>query len=236
MLYVNAEPRHGSTTDRSFPFLQRCLSLLFVAGALSAMPHDAAAKKGDFTQAERASLRAGKLVQRPEQKRRGRLRLVGGTSFQVVDAPPEVVWQALVDTARYPRMLPQVLEARLVADRGGDRLVYMRQGQAGFVEAAYYLKVSLDRSHGDITFRMDTARPHDVRAAYGFYNIRSYAPGRTLLSYGVMADLGGGMLQSLLRGTVQEWMLKTPWMVKRFIEGSGRWLYDWGRPPLVAGP
>jgi hypothetical protein len=28
-----------------------------------------------------------------------------------------------------------------------------------------------------------------------------------------------------MRDSVQEWMLRTPWMIKRFLEGSGRKLY-----------
>lgn len=193
-----------------------------------------AASEREFTPAEQARLRAGELVQRPATERRGRLHLMGGTSFQVVDAPRDVVWQALVDTEHYSKMLPQVLEARLVQDRGAHRLVYLRQGQQGFVETAYYLDVDLDQQRGDIAFRMDSKRPHDLRAAYGFYSVRPFESGRTLLCYGIMADIGEGVLRSLLRGAVQEWMLKTPWMVKRFVEGSGRWIYDWPATPSAA--
>jgi hypothetical protein len=28
-----------------------------------------------------------------------------------------------------------------------------------------------------------------------------------------------------MRSEVHDWMLRTPWMVKRFLEGSGRRLY-----------
>jgi hypothetical protein len=29
----------------------------------------------------------------------------------------------------------------------------------------------------------------------------------------------------VLRPAVQEWALRVPWMVKRFVEGSGRYIY-----------
>jgi hypothetical protein len=40
-----------------------------------------------------------------------------------------------------------------------------------------------------------------------------------------MADFRGGVLGAVVRDNVHEWMLRTPWLVKRFLEGSGRSLY-----------
>lgn len=179
----------------------------------------------DLSTQERASLDAGALVSRPQAERRGSLDLIGGTSYQVIDAPVRVVWRALLDTQYYPRMMPQVLEARVVAAEAAERTVFMRQG-AGPLERAYYLSVRMNEAQGDITFRVDDRRPHDLRAAWGFYNVRPYADGtKTLLAYGVMADFNVGVLGSWFRDDVHEWMLKVPWTVKRFVEGSGRHIY-----------
>jgi hypothetical protein len=179
----------------------------------------------DLSSEERASLAAGALVSRPLAERRGSLDLLGGTSYQVIDAPLRVVWDALLDTQYYHRMMPRVLEARLVQGSSEQRTVFMRQG-AGPFERAYYLNVHIRESQGDISFSVDEHRPHDVRAAWGFYNVRPYGDGqRTLLSYGVMADLNVGPLATFVRGDVHEWLLKVPWTVKRFVEGSGRYIY-----------
>ena len=179
----------------------------------------------DLSQQERASLEAGALVSRPQAERRGSLDLIGGTSYQIINAPLRVVWSALLDTQYYPRMMPQVMEAKLVASQDGERTVFMRQG-AGPLERAYYLSVRVNEAQGDISFRVDERRPHDLRAAWGFYNVRPYADGnKTLLAYGVMADLNVGLLGSWLRDDVHQWLLKVPWTVKRFVEGSGRHIY-----------
>lgn len=188
--------------------------------------HAGQAPIAEFTAEERQALEAGELVQRPVEKRRGDLRLMGGTSYQLIAAPAHVVWQALLDTPHYHRMMPRVLEAKLVEAKSAQRTVYMRQGAEGIAEHAYYLKVDVDAQQGDIAFKMDEQRPHDLRAAWGFYQVRAYGE-KTLLVYGVMADIGSGWLAGLARGSVHEWMLRTPWMVKRFVEGSGRHIYDW---------
>jgi hypothetical protein len=124
-----------------------------------------------------------------------------------------------------------VIEAKVVRDEAHERTVFMRQG-AGPFERTYYLTVRMYEERGDITFSVDERRPHDLRAAWGFYTVRPYADGKkTLLAYGVMADIGLGALGALMRGDVHEWLLKVPWTVKRFVEGSGRHIYkDAWRP------
>jgi len=192
-----------------------------------------------FSNEERASLAAGDLVSRPMIERRGSLELRGGTSYQVIDAPLRVVWQALLDTSHYHRMMPRVIEARVVANdtlsnNARERTVFMRQG-AGPFEKTYYLTVRAYEERGDITFSVDERRPHDLRAAWGFYTVRPYADGqKTLLAYGVMADIGLGPLGALMRGDVHEWLLKVPWTVKRFVEGSGRHIYKDAWRPVVS--
>jgi ribosome-associated toxin RatA of RatAB toxin-antitoxin module len=199
------------------------LAICVLGMALCAAPARADANR-ELTAAEHAKLARGELVVRPLEQRRGSQELIGGAAWQVIEARPEVVWQALLDTSRYHRFMPRVLEARLVAEKGGLRTVFVRQGTE-LIDASYYMKVHVVPDKRDISFAVDESRPHDLRTAWGFYSVRPYGNGRTLLAYGIMADIGGGLLTGVLKGTIHEWMLKVPWLLKRFVEGSGRWLY-----------
>jgi hypothetical protein len=179
-----------------------------------------------LTREELGRLNAGQLVLRPATRMHDGVKLMGGSSWQLINASPDVVWRALLDTPHYPRMMPRVLEARLVRVQADQRTVFMRQGAAGLLEAKYYLDVKVDALRHGLTFSVDEHLPHDVlEAVWGFYNVRPYGQGKTLLAYGVMADIRGGIMASVLRDSMHEWMLKTPWMIKRFVEGSGRWIY-----------
>jgi hypothetical protein len=178
-----------------------------------------------FSDDEWRKLEAGELVARKQAQKRNGLELIGGSSWQVIDAPPDIVFSALLDTHRYPKMMPQVLEAKLVATRDSERTVFVRQGQKGVAEKRYYLSINVDEQKRDITFSVDDKRPHDLRAAWGFYTVRPFKGGKTLLAYGIMADLGGGLLSNVFGDEIHEWMLKTPWMVKRFVESGGGNLY-----------
>ena len=204
----------------------RFLTLLVFAALVGLSARAANASLGaGLTHDESRRLEAGQLVVRPAERDKGSLHLLGGTSYQVIDADPVVVWKALLDTSRYHRMMPRVIEARLVSDAERERTVFMRQGAEGFIERRYYLKVKVDRERRDMTFMVDDRRPHDLDAAWGFYSVRPHSGGRTLLTYGVMADLGEGLLRTVVTGTVHDWMMRVPWMVKRFVEGSGKWIY-----------
>jgi hypothetical protein len=184
----------------------------------------AAPTRRPLTADERTRLSRGELVTRPLIERRGSLRLVGGSSWQVIDAVPSVVWQAVLDTQRYHRMLPRVKFARVVNETPQQRTVFVRH-EVGVVDISYFLKLKTYRDRHDVTFVLDETRPHDIRAAWGFYSVRPYGNGRTLLSYGTMIDAGDGLIATLSRGQVRAWSLNVPHMVKRFVEGSGRWIY-----------
>jgi ribosome-associated toxin RatA of RatAB toxin-antitoxin module len=215
-----------------------CLAALCCLGLLAGGLSPARAGTGPdaqaaFTPGERARLLRGELVERRSSREHGGMRLMGGASWQLIDSPPEVVWQALLDTPRYPRFLPQVEEARLVSQSGAKRKVFVRHG--GLAAASYYVSLQVENPLRDIRFKIEQGGAIGVRAAWGFYNLRPHGDG-TLLAFGIMADIGDGLLTALVRPQVHEWMMKVPWMVKRFVEGSGRALYKRHAAPQATAP
>ncbi len=179
-----------------------------------------------FSADERRRLEEGELVARPVARRRGALRLIGGSSWQVVDQPPEVTWRALCDAPSYRHMLPAAQEARVVSHRPGQRVVRVSHA-VGFVSARYHLRMRYDHDRRDVSFSLDEQRPNDLRAAWGFLSVAPFEddPSRSLVSYGVMADVGGGVLGGIMRGQIHEWMLRVPTTIRDYLHGSGRTRY-----------
>ncbi|MFI5308854.1 MAG: hypothetical protein ACHQ53_15965, partial [Polyangiales bacterium] len=103
------------------------------AGAVADGKDDAA-----FTRDELSQLQRGQLVVRARTQRSAGGVMMGGTSWQVIDASQEVVLQALLDTRHYQRILPQVSEARLVQTRGDARTVFVRH-RGLIVHPSYYI-------------------------------------------------------------------------------------------------
>ena len=125
-----------------------------------------------------------------------------------------------------PTSKDEPADAQIVSHRPGERVVRIRHA-VGLVRAQYHLRMTYDHDQRDVAFRLDRQRPNDLRAAWGFLNVRAYEddPNRSIVSYGVMADLGGGMLGSVLRGQVHDWLLRVPETVRHYLHGSGAHRY-----------
>ncbi len=205
--------------------LARLLSIAFVMLSLSPFALAEVGPSDPLSQLELTKLAAGQLVTRPTREVRGDMRLLGGASFQVISRPADEVWRALLDTQRYQKMIPTVAKAQNMVNQPDYRVVRFEH-RAGPIGMQYDLNLHIDESSRDVTFQLDPKVKQGPRAAWGFISLRPYTAGRTLLSYGVMADLGDGLLTSILRAAVHEWMLRVPEQMKRFLESeSARKLY-----------
>ncbi len=189
-----------------------------VAAAL-AVPAGLSAQGGTstFTAAERRRLSRGELVMRRETQQRGELRLIGGTSWQVVDAPPRVVWESVVDTDDYGEFLPEVSESRILRRQPGQRLVFLRH-QQGPVEASYAVRIDFLERQRMARFRIDTTRPASIRDGWGFFIVQPFGDDRSMVTFGIMADVGTGVVAGLVRPRVHEWMLRVPQELKKHVE------------------
>jgi hypothetical protein len=192
--------------------LTACLAVALTAGAQSAVTQP-------FSAEERARLANGELVSRPVTERHSGLRLLGGSSWQLIDATPDAVFRTLLETRFYHRMLPAVSGAKLISAQGNTRRVRIEH-KKGPLGVAYRLALQIDPVRRDITFKLNDRLESGMRAAWGFLTVHPYGAQKTLLAYGVMADPGDGLLVSMVRGVIHEWLMKVPLQVKRFVEGS----------------
>lgn len=192
-------------------------SLLALALALPAASGSAQGLARDFNAVERLQLRRGKLVTRSTEEQRGSLRLVGGMSWQVVNAPVDEVRRALGEVSNYEHMLPGVSSFREVRGSGPFRTVKVCHRKGG-VEGCYYANVRFANDGRDVFFQLDRGQDNDLRAGWGFLRVTEYKRGKTLVAWGVMADVGKGILAGFMRPQVRKWMLRVPSTVKKHIE------------------
>jgi carbon monoxide dehydrogenase subunit G len=193
-----------------------------LAGGLYAMawlelPRARAKDSREFSSEETEQLRAGKLVVRPEQRNVAGMRLIGGMSWQLIDAPPSEVWRTMIDVRAYTHVLPAVVEARLIEVEGESRKLFIRH-QVGFVEASYFVDAVYEAGEGRVRFRLDHDKPSSIREAWGEVRVTPYPEQRSVVSLVIMSDLGEGLGVALVRGKAHDWMLKVPEMVKRHVD------------------
>lgn len=202
-----------------------CVAVALASAAALAPPTRVArADRSGLTPAERARLARGELVVRRTHSTHGGREYIGGASWQRIRLPPGAVWRATLDVARYDRLLPEVSEARVIRRDGDRRLVFLKHAK-GPIHIEYALWFEVEEGTRIARFRVDRGREGDIRAGWGHLAVYPYRDGDSILSYGIHADIGQGLFQSLVRGQVHEWMLRVPQTVKWYVEGRGRRRY-----------
>jgi hypothetical protein len=202
---------------RSLTFL-----VLVGLGLCAATPARAESLGADET----ARLLRGETVTREQTVERGSERYVGGVTYTLLDATTEEVSDLLDDVSAYARVLPKTKTATLVGRNGPDTFVELHQGNA-FVDTSYTIRLRRSPSPNELRFWLDPTKPHAIENAWGFFRYEPFidasgAP-KVLLTYGVLVDLGPGIVRDLFEERVRGAMLAVPARVRTYLtSGAGR--------------
>lgn len=166
---------------------------------------------------ERDAIVAGQRVERPITFTTGDGSYVGGVAYQVVHSPPEEILTALLDAANLPAMLPRTQSAKVVSVDSGLTRIELVQGAAPFL-ARYTIVVQPSADRSELRFWLDQRAPHDIRDVWGFFRVKPFGRGRTLLSVGAAVDLGGSLLRPLFDAKVTQAVLSSVTGIRDFVE------------------
>jgi hypothetical protein len=197
------------------------LTVLVGAGALASTPRLAEARATtSVSPDDETRLAHGETVAYPQTLYRRGQRYVGGVTYVVVDATVSELTGLLADPSAYRKVLPHARDARVLGDDGGDRLVEITQGTA-LVQAAYTLRMRTDDDRRRVRFWLDRSRPHGIDDAWGFFRVDPLpdaADGspRALLAYGILVDLGPGLIRELFESRIQASLLTVPQRLREY--------------------
>jgi ribosome-associated toxin RatA of RatAB toxin-antitoxin module len=194
-----------------------------------AAPSRSLSSNDTLTDEDKKLLMAGELVMKQKNEQRGSYKLIGGQSWQIVDVPVDLAWQALADLPRYKRFIPLATESDVKHQAGNEADLAMRQ-QWGPIDVHYVFQTTLEPDRRTVVFRVDHSQAHDIRAGWGFLRVRPFKGNRTLVSFGALVDIGDGVFVSIIRPAVARDLLRIPLYFKRHLEGDGRALYVGGAP------
>jgi ribosome-associated toxin RatA of RatAB toxin-antitoxin module len=184
------------------------LAVLLVAGQSQAI---------EFTDRELDRLKAGKAVKKPLAKA-GQNGFYGGSGFALVDAPPEVVWKAILDWSSYRKVYPKTVEVREVSRKSNRSLVKMELGHE-LISVSYFVDVRVNRSKWQLDYRLVTNKPHDIDAAHGYWRLFPQKDGRTLVAYVVAVRVPMGLV-NLIPSDLER-------KINRNLLASPRYLREW---------
>lgn len=196
-----------------------CLFALAAATTVQAAPGAGPSSSAAFsplTPSEQQALGAGVMVSRPLRFEQGGGQYVGGVSYQVVDAVPEVVLAKLSDVSNWPDALPRTKSAKRVESGDGLSRVELVQGSA-LLDARYTVVLARDGSE-TIRFWLDPSRAHDISDVWGYFRVSAAPGGRALITVGVALDLGDGLARLLFEDKIARLLLRAPRQIRAFLE------------------
>jgi hypothetical protein len=156
----------------------------------------------------------GQTISRKQDFRQGTHRYVGGVAYTVLDCTPDEVAQVTYDLGIWKRLIPRVRDVRTIALKDNDPRVEVVHGNA-LVSVKYSMRVRRDGRM--VRFWMDPSMPHDIQDVWGFFRPEALPDGRTLVTFGILIDLGDGMLRDLFESRVQELALEIPDNVRTVV-------------------
>ena len=193
------------------------------AGAPARADGPAVATVGGLGAEDGDRLLRGATITREQTVERGTARYVGGVTYTLVDSTPEEMRDLFDDVAAYQRVLPRTKQARLVGKNGPDTFVELHQGNS-FVEAAYTIRLRRDDGAHEVRFWLDPTKPHAIADAWGFFRYEpttdAYGAPKILLTYGILVDLGPGLVRELFEERVRVAMLGVPQRVREYVSAQ----------------
>ena len=146
-------------------------------------------------------------------------RYVGGVSYTILETTPDELATMLEDVATYRAVLPRTQAARKVETRGEDTFVELTQGTSIF-QTSYTIRIRKDPAESTVRFWLDTTRPHGIDDAWGFFRYATLGDGRVLLTFGVLVDVGPGVVRMFFEERLRSAMMSVPMRVRRFLRSK----------------
>lgn len=177
-----------------------------------------AAKADTFTAEEQAALDGGEVVRHPlaaSPETRGYL---GGTSYVVIDAPPDVVWRAMQDFSAYPRIFPKTLSTEVISDRGSRKVVRMVQGNS-WISISFYVLYRIDPQARKVSWSLVEDQPHDLQDTRGYWQVEAHGAGRSLITYVNVINIGETAVLALFHEAIQNGLLGVPGNLRDWVQG-----------------
>jgi hypothetical protein len=174
---------------------------------------------------ESTRLAHGETVTFEETLERPGHHYVGGITYTVVDASASEVTTLLENVRAYGQLLPHTKHARLIGVDGNDFFVELRQGPA-LLETTYTVRVRREEGGRLFRFWLDPTKPHGIADAWGFFRVSPLqgntaahagpdAP-RVLLTYGILVDIGPGLIRDLFEERLRTLVLTVPQLVRQY--------------------
>jgi hypothetical protein len=135
---------------------------------------------------------------------------VGGVSYFVASAPIDRLSTVARDPSRLKDLLPAVQRVELLSiSPAGVARVHVTH-KLGFTHGSYTFLCMFAEQGRFGRFWLDPSADNALEDAWGFIRLTPLPNGRTLVTYGLLFDLGSGVIRALFEGKIRKAALEYP--------------------------
>jgi hypothetical protein len=188
--------------------LPRVLGALFVALAIAAT---SAPARAGFSADQQKRLDRGELVVEPMEYERGKHEYVGGVSYAISTTPIERLSEIARDPKRLPELLPAVekVEVLSISEKTGIAKIRVTH-KLGPTRGSYTFLCMFHDGGLLGRFWLDPTADNALDDAWGYVRLTPLGGGRTLVTYGLLYDLGPGVIRMLFEARIRNVALEYP--------------------------
>lgn len=184
---------------RPFGSVLLCTAMLAVSSPASAL-----------TGLEKARLAQGESIVEPTSLVRDEHRFVGGVAYRIVDADAARLSTIVRAPQRWRELLPRVTDVELEGvdahGRGHVRLTHA----FGPFSGSYSVVIAFSDKGHTARFWIDKTKENALSDGWGYVRLTPLPFGKTLVTWGVLFDLGDGVTRSLFENKIQRLALEFP--------------------------
>ncbi|MBP9114353.1 MAG: SRPBCC family protein [Polyangiaceae bacterium] len=142
-------------------------------------------------------------------------RCIGGVVYAIINASPTTIQSMLTHPDQFRKLLPMTKSAEWtpLRERAGHS-IRIHQGNALF-DVAYTLDVTQERA--GLRFALNPSQPHDLRDAWGFVRLEPLDEQQTLVTFGLMVQLGSDLLANLFEKRIQRTLSTLPSRLRSLV-------------------
>lgn len=140
---------------------------------------------------------------------------LGALSYSGIAREAETTFAVLQDMDHLPRALPATRETFFPnpSDPHALRVVH----GTFLINGGYTLIWKPEPDQHLIRFWLDRSQPADVEDVFGFFRVAAYGPRESILTVAVAVDPGAGLLASMFRGKIHDFMSRPARYIKNYI-------------------
>ena len=164
-----------------------------------------------FSQDQAAELARGATIVEPLDYGQGEHHFVGGVSYLVIDDDVPHLSSIARDVTRFRELLPNVVDAKLLSIAPSGKAKVRVVHKVGPMQGGYTLQIAFSEEGRLGRFFLDKTAQNSIDDAWGFIRLTPLPGGkRTLVTWGVLFDLGPGVLRSMFESRIRRAALSYP--------------------------